>query len=584
MRAAMLRSLVVSLALLLASTLTAQDWPQWGRTSLHDGIAVGPGDRFDRIEAQVVIDPFAQQERDASGFDSILVHYPVPLVDGNDVYLLEKSGTFSTRQTSETQRWNVKNMRRTTAGLTKQWMFASDWMPAPSARPNGGPSWEPVFHPALSADAVWVPGAGGTMFKVRRTDGVQLARVNPFGNTINSTIYVAGPPAIDAGGNVFYNAMQLSASAPWTADPGGAWLVRIAANGTTSMVSFGTLVPSPAPDALCTTQFAQGLSDLPLPPSRNAVAPTARCGPQRPGLNVAPAIAADGTIYTISRAHLNDRYGFLVAVNANLTPKWAASLRERFNDGCNVGLPQNGAPGGCRADSITGVDPTDNLRGSGRIQDDSTSSPVVLPDGNVLYGAYTRYNYSQGHLMKFSAAGDFIGAYGFGWDVTPAVWSHDGTYSIVMKENRYNAGSYCRSDVCLPRNISAPNDPEGYFVTQLDSNLRVEWQYRNTESRECERFGDTIVCSPPVTSHGFEWCVNALAVDRFGVVYANSEDGNLYAISQGGGLRQRIFLDTALGAAYTPLAIGGDGKIYTQNNGTLFVITSNGRRRAAGKS
>jgi hypothetical protein len=55
-------------------------------------------------------------------------------------------------------------------------------------------------------------------------------------------------------------------------------------------------------------------------------------------------------------------------------------------------------------------------------------------------------------------------------------------------------------------------------------------------------------------------------------VYANSEDGNLYAIGQGGILKQNIFLDLALGAAYTPLAIASDGKIYTENKGTLFVI------------
>jgi hypothetical protein len=56
------------------------------------------------------------------------------------------------------------------------------------------------------------------------------------------------------------------------------------------------------------------------------------------------------------------------------------------------------------------------------------------------------------------------------------------------------------------------------------------------------------------------------------VVYANSEDGNMYSIRQGGTLQQNIFLDLALGAAYTPLAIGPDGKIYTENKGTLFVV------------
>lgn len=56
-----------------------------------------------------------------------------------------------------------------------------------------------------------------------------------------------------------------------------------------------------------------------------------------------------------------------------------------------------------------------------------------------------------------------------------------------------------------------------------------------------------------------------LVVDANGVVYANSEDGNLYAINQGGTLKSSIFLDLTLGAAYTPLAIGPDGRVYTEN-------------------
>jgi outer membrane protein assembly factor BamB len=80
--------------------------------------------------------------------------------------------------------------------------------------------------------------------------------------------------------------------------------------------------------------------------------------------------------------------------------------------------------------------------------------------------------------------------------------------------------------------------------------------------------------------NGFEWCVNAIAVDSRGVAYANSEDGNLYAIGQGGVLVGRIFLHQAIGAAYTPTSIGPDGRIYTQNDGNLFVITENPKRRA----
>ena len=66
--------------------------------------------------------------------------------------------------------------------------------------------------------------------------------------------------------------------------------------------------------------------------------------------------------------------------------------------------------------------------------------------------------------------------------------------------------------------------------------------------------------------------MNAAVVDAQGVVYANSEDGNLYVINQGGTLKQNLFQQLALGAAYTPASLGGDGKIYTQNAGHMFVV------------
>ena len=67
-------------------------------------------------------------------------------------------------------------------------------------------------------------------------------------------------------------------------------------------------------------------------------------------------------------------------------------------------------------------------------------------------------------------------------------------------------------------------------------------------------------------------CVNAPAVDANGVLYANSEDGGIYEINQGGGLRSTLFLNLAIGASYTPIAIAPDGKVYAENFGTLFVV------------
>jgi hypothetical protein len=46
----------------------------------------------------------------------------------------------------------------------------------------------------------------------------------------------------------------------------------------------------------------------------------------------------------------------------------------------------------------------------------------------------------------------------------------------------------------------------------------------------------------------------------------------LYVIKQGGTVKGKIFLQKATDAAYTPVSIGRDGKIYTLNNGDMFAL------------
>jgi hypothetical protein len=200
---------------------------------------------------------------------------------------------------------------------------------------------------------------------------------------------------------------------------------------------------------------------------------------------------------------------------------------------------------------------------------------VVAPDGSVLYGSYTRYNYAQGHLLRFSSTGQFLNSYIFGWDITPGIRSHGGTYSVMIKDNHYgDVGSYCNDDtVCPPdRTASNPGYPEEYFITSLAPNFTVEWKFKNTNTLSCTRHEDNTVTCVDDHPFSFEWCVNAMAIDSNGVTYANSEDGNLFALNPDGSLKQKIFQQLALGAAYTPASIGGDGKIYSQNDGHLFVV------------
>ena len=127
----------------------------------------------------------------------------------------------------------------------------------------------------------------------------------------------------------------------------------------------------------------------------------------------------------------------------------------------------------------------------------------------------------------------------FGWDNTPGVYRHDGTYSLVVKDNYYVEGTF--------------------FVTQLDADLHEEWEFEATNTLACERLPDgTVSCED--FGFPFEWCIASPGVDRHGTVHVVSADGNLYAIGQGGVEQGRLFLDHTAFAAYTPTAIDREGQ------------------------
>ncbi len=580
----------VSLVLMnVSGQNTSPAWPQWAQNPQHTGFLNVKGQDLNRTLADVIYDPLVQDEL-ATGVQEfgpppgLLVHYQVPLVDGNDVYMESKAGQF-TRGTYSSQSWHQNKFTWINDTLTEIWTFDSDWI-APGSQ---GDFWEPVYHAVLANGFVYDPGRGGTIFKLNKADGSVVTRINPFGTMIDPNTYTVSPLTADSSGNIYFNVLRLQNNGPFYGiDAVDSWLVKVASNDTFQVVSYTGLNPAaPAATDQCLSVFSN--SQLPWPPSATATPGTTTCGLQRVGINVAPAIAPDGTIYVVTRAHflIGARHGFLVAINPNLTLKWATSLRNRFHDGCGVPvsqggvLPVNGQPGGCRDlgsagnAQIFGNDPAQNTPGAGRVLDDESSTVTVAPDGSLFFGAYSRYNYAQGHLMHFAADGTYLGAYNFGWDSTVAIYPHDGTYSVVIKDNHYSGlGSYCNVATFCPtdRTASNPASPEEFFVTQLSPSLGVEWKFKNTNTQSCTRNADGSITCVSDHPNSFEWCVNAAVIDKKGIVYANSEDGNLFAINQGGTLKQKIFQQLALGAAYTPASMGGDGKIYSQNAGHLFVV------------
>src|SRR5712692_9374268 len=238
-------------------------WPQWGQNPQHSGMVDVVGQAATSILADVVYDPFtAAEERDTGG--DLLVHYQVPLVDGEDVFMELKGGRFIEcappgsgnppagetdcgQSAWNTQTWNQKRLHWEAGQLVEKWTFQSDW----KAERVELAQWEPVYHAVLANGFVYDPGFGGSVFKLDRGQGTVVSRIKPFGDTLDPNTFVAGPLSADSSGNIYYNAIKFT-DQTINVYPGlvNSWLVKIAPDDTVSMVSYGTLLaPANPPGA-----------------------------------------------------------------------------------------------------------------------------------------------------------------------------------------------------------------------------------------------------------------------------------------------------------------------------------------------
>jgi len=277
---------VLTFGLTSVSSQTSNDWPQWNRDQQHSATTNAVGQNLNTIIEDIVYDPFVDDEKaPANGDGDLLVHYQTPLVDGNNVYMEFKTGVYTSMTTWETQIWNEKKLSWVGNNLVEQWNFQSDWKPVPFN--PAGPSWEPVFHAALAGSFVYVPGVGGTCYKLSKATGAVIAQFNPIGPDIDQNVFETGPITADSAGNIYYNVLKLNLSNPWGKDVIGAWLVKITASGTVSSAQFKDIMVGELDrNDPCEVGFS---TPPPWPPSPTAVAPTIPCGSVRPGINVAPA-------------------------------------------------------------------------------------------------------------------------------------------------------------------------------------------------------------------------------------------------------------------------------------------------------
>src|SRR5580704_16011164 len=103
-------------------------WPQWALNPQHtefDGAV--RGQELNRNIVNLIYDfNVAAEQADPNAAGTLLVHYQVPLVDGNDVFFESKDGTYS-NDTYSTQRWHQNKYTWQNGTLVKVWTFDTDW-------------------------------------------------------------------------------------------------------------------------------------------------------------------------------------------------------------------------------------------------------------------------------------------------------------------------------------------------------------------------------------------------------------------------------------------------------------------------
>ena len=108
-------------------------WGQWAESQLHQGYVDFIAEQNPQtLLPDVLYDPF------------------VPLVTNTLIWA------------ESAYKWEPQpgNSRR----LALQWTFRSDWLPLPL-------DWEPVFHPALAGDYIYIPGEYSSINKVDKVTG-----------------------------------------------------------------------------------------------------------------------------------------------------------------------------------------------------------------------------------------------------------------------------------------------------------------------------------------------------------------------------------------------------------------------------
>jgi len=387
-------------------------------------------------------------------------------------------------------------------------------------------NWIPPYNLCIVGTRLYFAGAGGTMFHIDNIDSnspsaavrdvfyTSLANYNANKASFDNTVFANTPITADSHGNIFFGfRVQGGAPAPLNTTQSG--LARISSTGVGSFVLAGTATN----DALI----------------------------NQDSHSAGPALSNDQqSLYIPFKASSNAFYSYLVELNpTTLATKHTVFLRD----------PRNGA--------------------GARITDDSTSTPMVAPDGDVYFGVFgNTSNGSRGFLLRFSGDLQTTKTPGaFGWDYTPGIVpasmvpAYLGTSSYLLF-CKYNDYAFADGSGVNRVAILDPN------ATQLDPHSSALNMVEMAEVLTLIGPTPDNVQDPNFPFAVQEFCINAPAINpATKSVFFDSEDGHIYRWNLvTNAIDQAVALSPGIGQPYVPTVIGPDGTLYTLNGGNFFAV------------
>ncbi len=405
------------------------------------------------------------------------------------------------------------------------WTQTSDYTLPPQS--GGAYYWTPPYSPAISGGTVYYAGNGGTVYERSSLDSPGpvtptqvafypggLATYEASAAAYNADVAISTPITADAQGDIYFGYTTASGGGPAGITSG---IAKISSTGV------GTFFEA--------DQLMAGASNA---------------GMKQVETNCAPALSNNGSTVYVAMSSGEYGQGRLVALStATMTPE----------------------------NSVLMMDPETNT--PSEMLNESTSSPLVGPDGDVYFGVIGNEGTSRGWMEHYSADLTMTKTPGgFGWDdtasIVPAsmVPSYHGTSSYLIM-TKYN--EYAGHGGTTGQNMLAVLDPNGTEINNLPNTSGT------TQMKEVETvLGPTLDADEQAQYPGavHEWCDNSAVVDpATDSILVNSEDGNVYRWDLlSNSLTETVNITNGLGEAYTPTAIGPDGTVYAINNATLWAV------------